>query len=158
MRVTLPRRIGAAGFLLCLTAVLAITLNRTTVDEGRGEWVEFALRVLHRVGFPDAFGYAHLEFMANVVMFVPLGVLLALALDPSRRWIAAIALPLFSVGVELFQFFFLPARYATISDVIANSIGAWIGVGAVVMLSQFYSRRRRNPEPSRDQMSVDSRV
>lgn len=46
----------------------------------------------------------------------------------SQIWVAAFALPMLSIAVECAQLLFLPERYPTVSDVIANSLGAWIGL------------------------------
>ncbi|WP_292883860.1 MULTISPECIES: VanZ family protein [unclassified Microbacterium] len=83
--------------------------------------------------------YAVLEFSANIVLFAPLGVLLALA------WPRASAGALIAVGgassvaIELAQLA-IPGRFSTLSDVIANTLGTAIGVLVIRTLGR---RRRR---------------
>ena len=134
--MTRRHRFALAGFLATLAAILLITLTPTPVDAGRADWVEAVLTLLHGMGVPASFGYTQLEFTANIVMFIPLGAFLALLLPRSRRPIGFIALPLLSVASELVQLFLLPERHATLADVLANSIGAWIGLAAVIVATR----------------------
>ena len=68
-----------------------------------------------------------LERSANVVLFVPLGVLLAAALG-RRHWVSVVASGiLYSVIIESCQAMFLPGRVADPIDVIMNGLGTAIG-------------------------------
>ena len=136
------RRFALAGFLACLLAILLITLTPTPVDAGRADWVEAVLTLLHGMGVPDSFGYTQLEFTANIAMFIPLGAFLAALLPPHRRPIAFLALPQLSAASELIQLFALPERHGTLADVLANSIGAWLGLAAVMVATRPRSRER----------------
>ena len=131
------------GFLVLLGLVLAITLSPTPVDHGRGAWVAAVLSVLHRIGVSESFGYSELETVSNIVMFIPLGVVLALALPPARRWIGFVVLPLLSAVIECAQFVVLPRRYSSFGDVVANSIGGWIGVSLVIVIAEFVAEGRQ---------------
>jgi hypothetical protein len=62
----------------------------------------------------------------NVFLFVPLGVGLALAGVPAKR--AVLAAFAMSALVETAQLLVIPGRYATIGDVITNTIGGALGV------------------------------
>jgi len=124
-----------------LGLVLAITLSPTPVDQGRGAWVAAVLSVLHRIGVSESFGYSELETVSNIVMFIPLGVVLALALP--RRWIGFVVLPLLSAVIECAQFVVLPRRYSSFGDVVANSIGGWIGVSLVIVIAEFVAEGRQ---------------
>jgi glycopeptide antibiotics resistance protein len=100
----------------------------TPIDQDYRSAIDKVLRVLHRNGVPGWFGYNKLEFTANVGMFVPLGFLLALVLPARRWWLSLVIAPLFSVAIEATQGFFLSARFSSAWDVVANSIGALIGI------------------------------
>lgn len=77
-----------------------------------------------------------IEKLANVLLFIPVGVL-AYLIYPRRLWaLAVVTGPVLSVGIELTQLFLLPGRTASLWDVAANSIGATIGV-AVAALCTF---------------------
>ena len=141
--MTSARRASVVGFLVLLGLVLAITLSPTPVDQGRGAWVAAVLSVLHRIGVSESFGYSELETASNIVMFIPLGVVLALALPPARRWIGFVVLPLLSAVIECAQFVVLPRRYSSFGDVVANSIGGWIGVSLVIVIAEFVAEGRQ---------------
>ena len=66
------------------------------------------------------------EFLANIVLFVPLGVLVAVAWPRARPWSVVLVGFAVSVTIELVQML-LPSRFPTISDVIANTVGAAVG-------------------------------
>ena len=61
----------------------------------------------------------------NVLLFVPLGVGLALAGFSSKR--SVIGMCAFSALIELAQLVVVPGRYSTIGDVITNSLGGALG-------------------------------
>jgi len=121
--------------------VLLATMWPTPLDQGFESSVTRLLDVLHRNGIPQWFGYNKLEFSANVLMFVPLGFLVSMLLPVRVWWLALLILPGISVGIELTQAFALSARFATVSDVIANSTGGFIGAFlAVALRAAIYER------------------
>lgn len=67
------------------------------------------------------------DAMANVALFVPLGVALALGW-PYRRWRLVVLLSALSAIIELLQATVVTSRSAELSDWIANSLGATLGV------------------------------
>lgn len=75
-----------------------------------------------------------LEFLANVALFVPIGLLLPLAWSRLRLWQVVLIGLLMSGLIESVQGF-MPSRFPTISDVIANSLGALVG-GMIVVLAR----------------------
>ncbi|WP_181905682.1 VanZ family protein [Microbacterium bovistercoris] len=84
--------------------------------------------------------YERVEFGANILLFVPLGILLALLL-PARRWLAVPSAALVSAVIETVQGVFISGRTASILDVVANVIGASIGLAIVAIA--YRARRRR---------------
>ncbi|WP_345764878.1 VanZ family protein [Diaminobutyricibacter sp. McL0608] len=75
-------------------------------------------------------GYSHLEFTANIGMFIPVGVLLALLLPPRRWWVAVLIGFGMTVTIETAQLF-IPGRFSDLRDIVANTAGAAIGVAVV---------------------------
>ncbi|WP_195907774.1 VanZ family protein [Microbacterium gorillae] len=136
--------VAGVGLLAYLGVVLAATLSPTPLDKGYGGAIDKVLSVGYRNGLPAWFGYAELEFLANVAMFIPLGFLLGLVLPRRGIWVGILLLPAFSAGVEACQAMFLAARFATIGDVIANSIGGWVGLlAAVIIRALVYARDQK---------------
>ena len=77
--------------------------------------------------------YDRVEKLANVAMFVPFGFLLALQLGRRRWWIGWVVGAAFTGLIEGTQATLLSqTRFATVSDLITNTIGA--GIGAVLAL------------------------
>ena len=66
-----------------------------------------------------------LDVIANIVMFLPLGFALALATE--RRWIPVLACVATTLIVESLQINVVIGRDASLSDLMANSLGGWIG-------------------------------
>jgi hypothetical protein len=66
-----------------------------------------------------------LDVAANIVMFVPLG--FALALATGRRLRAVLACVATTVLIEALQIGVVVGRDASLSDLLANSVGGWIG-------------------------------
>lgn len=142
-----PLWAAGAGLALCCTLILAITLWPHPVDRGHERTVELLIALAHRAGAPAGFGYAHLEALANVALFVPPGLLLGWLLPARRLWFGVLLLPLLSAGVETAQLLFLEQRYATVDDVVANSLGGWAGLALAALsrwaLSRWAASARR---------------
>ncbi len=65
------------------------------------------------------------DVIQNLLMFLPLGVALRCAgLRPPRALLLGFGLSLF---VETMQYFVIPGRDASLSDLVTNSMGAWLG-------------------------------
>lgn len=136
--------IAATGLVLCLIVVIVATLSPTPIDRGYESAIERVLSVLHRNGVPGWFGYRWFEFSANVVMFLPIGFFLALVFPTRFRWVAILGIPALSGTLETLQLVALPARFATVNDVIANTIGGWAGIalaGLTVLAVHLRDRR-----------------
>ena len=110
------------------------TLWPTPLDQGFESSINKLFVVLYRNGVPLWFGYNKLEFSANVLMFIPLGFLVALLLPARIWWLALIICPAMSIAIELTQALALSARFATVVDVMSNSLGAVVGILIAVML------------------------
>ena len=101
------------------------------------------LNALHNIGVPEWFGYDKLEFTANIGMFVPLGFLLGLALARKAWWVAIFLLPAFSGGIEFMQGIALEERVSTVFDVLANTLGGYLGLLlAMIIRAMIYARDR----------------
>jgi glycopeptide antibiotics resistance protein len=78
--------------------------------------------------------YTQLESFANVALFVPFGLLIALLVPTKWWWLVVVGLILVAGGIELGQALFLPGRVPSIDDVLANSTGGLIGVAIAAVI------------------------
>ena len=138
-------RVGIAtvGLVVCVGAVLMMTLSPTPLDRGYESAVDALLGALHRHGVPVWFGYRKLEFTANVLMFLPLGFLIALALPRRAMWLAVLIVPALSVVIECTQWVLLAQRTPCGLDVLANTLGGLVGAVAAWLLRALVRARDR---------------
>ena len=136
--------LGAVTLSAYASVVLMATMWPTPLDQGYEASINKLFSVLYRNGVPLWFGYNKLEFTANILMFVPLGFLVALLLPARIWWLALVICPAMSIAIELVQSVALSARFATALDVVANSIGAVIGIlVAVIIRAIVYERDQK---------------
>ncbi|TQM65354.1 VanZ like protein [Klugiella xanthotipulae] len=88
------------------------------------------------------FDFPHLEFISNILMFVPGGMFLILLLGRRYWWFAVQVCVLATVGIETVQMF-LPQRVPDLRDVIANTIGGMIGVTVAMIVTYPAARVRK---------------
>ena len=144
------RRLGAMR-----TAALSARLGLVVVLAGVGSLTLFgneplgqASRTLILDPLEGAWGWDSIAWrpvIDNVTLFVPLGAALA-ALWCRRSWLTVLVVAaLVSVGVEAFQFAFPTGRIANTADVIANTVGAGLGIA----LSRTVGACPRDASPTR---------
>lgn len=128
-RRSAPFAVLAVGYL---GIVALITLGPTLITSGLNPWRtrpdlgDYDVLSLSTWLDPDTWsrGYST-EFLANILLFVPLGVLVRLAL-PRLGWIGAVAFGgTVSITIEVLQVW--TPRISDPRDVVANSVGALIG-------------------------------
>jgi len=118
--------------LLFLAGLAALTLTPARVEARLPNLLDLALAAAHRLGW-QSLDFTRIEILANVLVFVPVGVL-AFLLVPRRVWALSLLVgPAASLAIETAQRLLLPHRAATVSDVLANSAGATIGVVLAVL-------------------------
>lgn len=109
------------------------------------------LRLLRRLqghGLPGWVDYEAVEALANVLLFIPLGLLAAALLPVRRWWLAVLLCAALTAGVEGFQDLFLPGRQGDARDVLLNSCGAFLGAAAVATVRRLAAARRRRRRAS----------
>jgi VanZ family protein len=119
-----------------------IALWPVPVDSGAGG---FLRRVTNLV---PVLTYARIEFSANIVLFVPLGVLLMLILR-GRYLILPIAFVV-TVAIECSQALMLDKRTPSVLDIIANIAGACIGMVIVAVAESLRGRSLAASSPGVD--------
>jgi len=101
-----------------------------------------ALRFFGRHDATDWITYQRLEFLANVGMFIPVGMFFLL-LFGRRMWFAAVfAGVAMTFSIEFVQIF-LPDRVSDVSDIISNSLGTLIGVVFTLVVTTGKAMRLR---------------
>jgi glycopeptide antibiotics resistance protein len=135
------RRWAWLALALIVVAVGAITFWPTPVDRPFHSALDRILASLHGYGMPGWITYAFVESASNVLMFVPLGALIAILALPSLWWTSGVLGLLASLVIEFGQMVLLPQRFASAADVAANTAGALFG-GALICTLRYVLRRR----------------
>ncbi|QCR43024.1 VanZ family protein [Curtobacterium sp. SGAir0471] len=134
--------------LLALTAGYAwviwrMTLTPRVFTHAQDAFVLHAIAWLQQLPRGAWFTYDRVEFLANIGMFVPVGMIAALWL-PRRWWLAgAVVAVVLSVGIELAQARFLPYRVADPRDVLSNGLGGLLGATLVGLVRSLLPVPRR---------------
>lgn len=137
-----PTRIASVLLVAYVAIVAVIAFWPTPVDRPLSVVIVRALAWLRANGIPWL-RYDHLEFTANVVLFVPLGLLATLLVRRGLAWLAPLACIAASALIEVTQAVVLPGRFSSVADVVANGLGGVIG-----MLLGLALARRPAPEPA----------
>lgn len=99
----------------------AIAFWPVPVDRGAGPFLRLISQAIPVLTYP------RIEFAANILLFVPLGLLLVMILT-SLRWLVLPISFLASVTIECVQAVALHARTPSVHDVVANTAGACLGI------------------------------
>jgi glycopeptide antibiotics resistance protein len=113
---------------LYLLAVAWITLVPTRA--GTGGVIQDVLDLLARIPLTAGLGRPEIEFTANVLLFVPMGLLFTLLLGTSRWWAALVIGVGATCAIEVAQLF-IPSRVSDVRDLVANTVGTLIGIALI---------------------------
>jgi glycopeptide antibiotics resistance protein len=86
--------------------------------------------------------YDRVEFLANVAMFVPIGIFFVLLFGRRLWFVSVISGVMLTVAIEVAQRF-IPGRVSDARDLVANSLGTVVGVLVALVLTQAKARRLR---------------
>ncbi len=120
------RRIIAILTVGYMAVIAAMTLGPQPTNGATKNLALIIVGIVDRHLDPG-FRYHHLEFLANVAMFAPLGLLLILLFGRRRWWVVVLLGILATCSIEAAQIF-IPSRVPDTRDLIANSIGAIAGL------------------------------
>jgi len=132
------RRLVVVALAVYLAVVARLTLWPAPAPASTFYLVRELLAWLSRAGVPLT--YAGLEAGANVLMFVPFGVLVGLLVR--RGWLVVALGLCLSAAIELTQLLLLPTRVATVQDVVLNTLGAALGVLGLQAARALMTRRQ----------------
>ena len=126
----------ATALMLGYGLVVAFIVFWPSADIASGS-VHGLRAVLDRLRIPEVITPWHLEFVTNVLLFVPLS-LLGATFRPRWRsvhWVGAGLLG--TTVVEAGQWLFLPGRSTQLADLVANTSGALLGYLFVLLWSRW---------------------
>ncbi|MET2011644.1 VanZ family protein [Microbacterium chocolatum] len=125
--------------LLAYAAVLAaIAFWPVPVDSGAGPLLRAITRLV------PLMTYDRIEFVANIALFVPFGVLVALLVR--QTWLVLPLGFLTTLTIEIAQALLLDRRTPSLLDIIANMAGACVGV-LVVVFVRWLQSEHQHPVP-----------
>jgi glycopeptide antibiotics resistance protein len=104
-----------------------ITLGPQPLDKRGVGILRSVLGVLAQFDLTRWITYDLVEFTANIAMFVPVGLLFLLLVGRRRWWLALGGGVALTCAIEFTQLF-LPGRFSDVRDIVANSLGALLGV------------------------------
>lgn len=126
-----------------LILVAYITLGPQPLgDEGRS-YLFRVIRWLQAREATEWVTYNGVEFTANVLMFLPIGLMFVLLLGRRNWWLAILLGCALSVAIEGTQMV-LPERVPDPRDLASNSIGAVLGVLAALVVTWPKARALRS--------------
>ncbi|PVU83411.1 VanZ family protein [Cellulomonas sp. WB94] len=141
------RRVVVCAAVLYLLGVARMTLWPDFASPDQLDALRSLTAWLTGHGVPVT--YEGLEATANVVMFVPFGVLGGLLVSHRHRGAVVAAGCAVSAAIETSQLMFLPTRVPTIQDVVLNTAGAAVGLlGLAVVVAARRTRRSPTSEPA----------
>lgn len=136
------RRTRIALAIAYSIVLAAVVLWPEPVDAGLHDEIARWIWRINRLGV-DRIDYADIESISNVLLFVPLGIVVATLVRRGSEWIAVLAGVLASAAAEAAQWLLLPERFATLGDVLANGTGAAVGALAVAAMRALARRQAR---------------
>jgi len=142
-RVT-RRTARAARILLAVFAVLLV-LVVLTPSQGNGalDLTQLLAQWVASWGLPYGSTFYAVEFLANIALFVPVGVLVPLACGSMRPGVLVLAVLLgfaVSLGIEFAQMA-IPGRVSDPRDLLSNTLGAVAGVVLLLLVRTLFGSR-----------------
>ena len=125
-----------------LAFVAWLTLTPQVDAAGRIAIIYRVLDALHRRGHLLSIDDNQLEFLANIALFVPVGMFLLLLFGTRLWWVALAASFAMTTFIEIAQRS-IPGRVPDERDLMANGLGAVIGVLIALVLTLPATLRRR---------------
>lgn len=125
-----------------LAFVAWLTLTPQVDAVGHIAIIYRVLDALHRRGYLLTIDDNQLEFLANIALFVPVGMFLLLLAGTRLWWVALTASFAMTTFIEIAQGS-IPGRVPDERDLMANGLGAVIGVLVALVLTLPAALRRR---------------
>ncbi|WP_323794037.1 VanZ family protein [Nocardioides sp.] len=133
-----------------------VTLTPISSAPTASELVMKVLARLQGVEELDWLTYGRAEFLANVALFVPVGLFLLLLVGTRLWWLAGFGAFVMTSAIETLQRS-IPGRVPDERDILANTAGALIGIVVGLVLTFPASHRRAAARRRRAQTGAPSR-
>jgi len=130
-------RVCLALYLAAIGLVLLLPVSYSDIVTAIGDALASRFGAL-------GFGTGWIEFIANILMFLPLGMLLTLLFR--HPWAGFALAVILSISAEIVQLV-IPGRTASLRDIVANGAGAAIGA-LIAWIVIVIRRRRPSPPPA----------
>ncbi|MGH1523279.1 VanZ family protein [Leifsonia sp. L25] len=134
------RRVLLVVTVAYLLLVAWITLNPFPADPHRDPLLEGLLAACAQTPLLAWIDYDVVEFTANILLFVPMGLLFALLLGRWRWWLAFAIGAAATLTIEFVQLF-LPARVSDPRDLLAKTLGTLVGIAVAAVGAHLLVRR-----------------
>lgn len=140
LRSGIAREVGMLLFVMTVFSILSVTLrppmgwgSPLSGDRAKPNLVPFYMLRIYKTyfGWGD-FLYIIINFLGNMLVFLPLGFFPALLFRKASWWRSALVGCAISVFVECGQYFLM--RQSDIDDVILNTMGALMGYWVYLLL------------------------
>lgn len=125
-----------------LAVVGWITLGPQPINTGNGYWLWRVLRFFSSHESTQWLTYDRVEFLANLAMFIPIGVFFVLLFGRRLWFLSVLSGVLLTLAIEFAQRF-IPGRVSDVRDLVANSLGTVVGVLLALVLTRAKARRLR---------------
>ena len=132
-----------------LFALAWLTLTPTSNGERAFSLLGRLVDIFQRHESTAWFTYSLAEFMANIVLFVPMGVFVVLLFGRRHWWAGIFVGVLTSCWIELAQGVWLPDRVADPRDLASNAIGTALGVLVALVITWPAAHRHRALDAAR---------
>ncbi|TYL52637.1 hypothetical protein [Agromyces mariniharenae] len=120
---------GWAAILLAAYAALAVfvLLVPRPIDRGFTPWIRWLIASGQQHGLPDWFDYEFVEYASHTLLFVPVGLLVVVAVGRRLAWLAVLAALVIGAAVEFGPSLLEDGHVASGLDLYLNEIGVLAG-------------------------------